>query len=432
MFNSALKSQLESAESKLHEKEAYIQSIKDSVACIEFSPDGTILDANAHFLAVAGYTLDEVRGKHHQIFCCADYRNSPTYRQFWSDLAAGRSQSGIFQRINKQGEDIWLSATYFPIRQNGNVQRVMKIASDVTLDKKKSDTQSAVFDALSRSQAVIEFTPDGKIITANANFLSAMGYSRDQIVGQHHRMFCYDRFYDENPHFWNDLKNGQYKSGQFERKLSSGQTIWLEATYNPIKDEAGKVVKVIKFATDISDRVNQDKAVREAAEIAYSTSEETAQIAQQGAGLLEATVETSNIIADQVNKTTVSINQLNEQSKSIEAIVSTISAIAEQTNLLALNAAIEAARAGDQGRGFAVVADEVRQLAARTSQSTDEIASVVSENRQLTASANEQMNLVAKTADSGKQQISEVVAVMDEIKRGAQNVSQTVSNLGVG
>ncbi|QDF68022.1 PAS domain S-box protein [Shewanella sp. SNU WT4] len=432
MFNKALKAQLADAEIRLQETESLIQAIKDSVACIEFTQDGTILDANSHFLGVAGYTLDEVRGKHHQIFCTLQYRNSPQYRQFWTDLASGRPQSGTFQRLNKKGDDVWLEATYFPIRVNGIVHKIMKIASDVTVKHQQAASQAAVFDALNRSQAVIEFTPEGKTLAANNNFLTAMGYSREQIIGQHHKMFCFDKFYQDNPNFWNELKNGQFKTGQFERKLASGQSIWLEATYNPVVDKFGKVCKVIKFASDITNKINQDNAVRDAAGIAYTSSEETARIALQGASLLKATVETSNVIVAQVNKTTVSINQLNEQSKSIEAIVSTISAIAEQTNLLALNAAIEAARAGDQGRGFAVVADEVRQLAARTSQSTDQIAAVVSENRALTASANELMNKVAHTAESGKQQISEVVAVMDEIKRGADNVSKTVSNLNIG
>ena len=132
-----------------------------------------------------------------------------------------------------------------------------------------------------------------------------------------------------------------------------------------------------------------------------------------------------------MDKTILLINQLNEQSRSIEAIVSTISSIADQTNLLALNAAIEAARAGDQGRGFAVVADEVRQLAARTSLSTDEIAKVVQKNRELTARVTDDMARVAGSAELGKQQIDKVNEVMVEIRQEANNVSATVSSLSI-
>ncbi|MGI2257940.1 methyl-accepting chemotaxis protein [Shewanella sp. GXUN23E] len=408
---------------------AMIDSIKNSVAYIEFTPDGTIKDANTLFLNAVGYSIDEIRGKHHRMFCHPKYVNSPQYRQFWADLANGMPQGGMFSRLNKAGDELWLQATYIPVRHKGEVVKVFKLASDITEQKQRLDEQAAVFQALDRAQAIIEFTPDGTILNANKNFLSAVGYSKEQIEGKHHRMFCTDKFYQDNPGFWADLKAGQFKSGMFERRGAGGQVLWLEAVYNPIISGSGEVQKVIKFCSDITERVLKEQAVREAAEVAYSTSEETAQIAVQGASLLRNSVETSSAIAEQVQRTTESINQLNEQSKNIEAIVSTISAIAEQTNLLALNAAIEAARAGDQGRGFAVVADEVRQLAARTSQSTDEIASVVSENRNLTASATAMMNKVAQTAESGKDQINQVAQVMEEIRVGAENVSQTVANI---
>jgi methyl-accepting chemotaxis protein len=259
-----------------------------------------------------------------------------------------------------------------------------------------------------------------------------MGYSLSQLKGQHHRIFCDESFYREQPHFWEDLAKGQVKSGLFLRRTSHGNEIWLEASYNPIKNEAGKVIKVIKFASDVTERIQRAQAVSEAARIAHSISQETTRAAATGATLLNSSVSISTAISEQVGRMSDLIGLLNEQSKSIEAIVSTISSIAEQTNLLALNAAIEAARAGDQGRGFAVVADEVRQLAARTSLSTSEIDSVVQKNRELTAQITNNINEVAVSALRGKEQIVEVSSVMVQIEQGATNVTQTVSGLAIG
>lgn len=406
-----------------------IDAIKSGVAWIEFHPDGTIRDVSDRFLQFAGYRRDEVLGKHHAVMCAPGFANSDEYRNFWEDLRRGNSHRGTFERVRKSGQPLWLEATYFPIFENGRVTGVMKIASDVTDEVNEKKATDAILCALDRSQAVIEFTPDGTILHANQNFQNAMQYRAEEVEGQHHRMFCEPSFYEQNPNFWRELAQGQVKSGQFTRIKKSGERIWLEATYNPIFDASGVVVKIVKFATDITERIKRSEKVSAAAEIAYSTSIETAKIAEQGSNLLHSSVQISNEIAERVSQTSEQILQLNEQSQNIEAIVSTIRAIAEQTNLLALNAAIEAARAGEQGRGFAVVADEVRQLASRTSQSTSEIAAVVSDNRSLTTNVTDGMQQVGECAERGKMQINEVSAVMDEIHQGAENVSRTVVDL---
>lgn len=429
MFNTKLKNEIFSIQKLLEESLSVMDSIKHNVALIEFTPEGKIIDANNLFLSIAGYSREEVIGQHHRVMCTEHYKNSSEYKNFWNRLKSGVANTGTFERVNKQGNIIWLEATYFPIVSDGSVIKVMKIASDITEKKNEALAQDAIISALNCSQAIIEFAPDGTILTANANFTNTVGYDLTQIVGKHHRIFCEDKFYQENPTFWNDLSQGEFKSGQFLRKDSGGNDIWLEATYNPIYDSNNKVIKVIKFASDITKNVLQEEAVRNASIVAYQTSVETAKIAQDASELLKSSVNISNKISEQAADTSEKILQLNEQSESIESIVSTIQGIADQTNLLALNAAIEAARAGEQGRGFAVVADEVRQLASRTTKSTDEIAGVVANNRNVTSNVQKGMEQVSQLLSQSKTQISEASAVVDNIQVAANNLSETVASL---
>jgi methyl-accepting chemotaxis protein len=430
IFHSKLKRQLESLQLHCTNNDLFVKSLQNNLATVEFYPDGTIITANDIFLSVVNYSLQEVVGKHHRIFCEDSYSLSQEYKEFWQSLNQGKSQSGTFSRHDSNGNKLWLEATYFPIKnKKGDVLKIFKIASNVTKTVEDLANKEDIISALQSSLAVIEFSPEGVIISANKNFLSTVGYTLDEIKGKHHRIFCPEQFYIDNPTFWESLARGNYKAGQFERKGSRGNTIWLDATYNPIKDPKGNVYKVIKFARDVTDSVEKNISIYQSAEGAADSAKETSEIAKDGMKTLSSSTNISELITQEAVLLNDLILKLNTQSQSIGQIVNTIKDIADQTNLLALNAAIEAARAGEQGRGFAVVADEVRQLAARTAHSTEEITEVVGLNISLTGDITKKINSVNEVSKEGLTKITAASQIMKEIYSGAKDVSENVSKL---
>ncbi|WP_052383886.1 methyl-accepting chemotaxis protein [Litchfieldella xinjiangensis] len=411
---------------------AKIDAIKESMAYIEFTPNGEVVTANDLFLDAMGYGLDEIRGKHHRMFCPDEIAAGEAYMRFWRDLADGKQQAGSFQRITKRGELIWLEATYFPVRgSSGQVSGVIKIATDITHKHQDSLSREAVLTALNDSMAVIEFTPQGDILRANQNFLKAVGYSAEQLAGKHHRIFCNERFYRENPHFWANLASGEFNAGQFERLKANGETLWLEATYNPVMDAEGNVTKVVKFATDITPRILQAEATRRAVDSASSVATQTEQIAVSGLERLGEAVSNSKQANTEIGSLEEIIGLLNAQAKDINQITAAISRVAEQTNLLSLNAAIEAARAGEHGKGFSVVASEVRKLAQQAGSAATNISQVLSENAKLTQAATQKIASASTQSGSTQDKLADVTRVVNEMLEGAKEVSRAVERLSV-
>ncbi|MFS2225979.1 methyl-accepting chemotaxis protein [Pantoea sp. B65] len=393
-----------------------LDAIINNTAVIYFSPEGVVLHANDLFLSAIGYSLNEIVGKHHKIFCSEKQTQTSEYSGFWQALSSGNSKSGTFTRYNKNGDKIYLEASYFPVvNKKGKITKVMKVAKDITTIKEILNGKDAILSALDKSLAVIEFSPNGVIINANKNFLNVVGYQLSDITGKHHKIFCDDAFSKLSSAFWSELAKGQFKSGRFKRIGKQGNELWLEATYNPIIDEEGKVIKVIKFATYITDRI---KMAQDVVDMAADISTTTSEITDKAKVVLNEAVDTSHNIANQIMETSGLGQELILQSKNINEIVNLIKRIADQTNILALNAAIEAARAGEAGRGFAVVAEEVRKLAAITGNSTEKISEVVRQNTLLIESIHSQLSSVTRIALHGKASVSEVAAGLSDIESG--------------
>nr|WP_137975041.1 PAS domain-containing methyl-accepting chemotaxis protein [Pseudomonas sp. F(2018)] len=429
MFNNKLREEV----AQLREELASMRQIRDSIysemLVLELEPDGRVRYANDNFLGEMLYQREALIGRTLESLIPPSFHQEANYPKLQQALRHNEHLSGAYRLLRGNGEEAWLRAIWQPVlNAQGKLSFFTLCANDLTRTISASREHEGLIDALLRSTAVIEFNLAGEVLTANERFLGGMGYRLEQIRGKHHRTFCDPEEYNSQAYreFWARLNRGEYVAGRFKRVDSHGRVVWLEASYNPIHDPHGKLYKVVKFATVITDQVNQEQAVAEAANIAYSISQHTDGSADKGAAVVRQTVEVMQRIARQMQEASDGIEALGKQSQLISTIMQTIRGIADQTNLLALNAAIEAARAGDQGRGFAVVADEVRQLAGRTSQATEEIVEVVQKNQNLAQSAVDSMASSRQQAEQGLSLANEAGAVIVEIQDGAKQVVQAV------
>ncbi|MBK7889570.1 MAG: PAS domain-containing methyl-accepting chemotaxis protein [Bdellovibrionales bacterium] len=441
------------------EESSVIAAINRVQALIEFNLDGTVITANENFLKTLGYSLDEIKGKHHRMFCDPQFTSSSEYQAFWQKLGRGEFESAEYKRFGKGGKEVWISASYNPIFDASNKPfKIIKFATDITESKLRNAEFEGKINAVSKAQALIEFNLDGTVITANENFLKTLGYSLDEIKGKHHRMFCDPQFTSSSEYqaFWQKLGRGEFESAEYKRFGKGGKEVWISASYNPIFDASNKPFKVVKFATDITGQINRkvefNRVVVATVDLFSKTvsdiSTKTLKLAQDSQSLGATTEEMNASVeelsasidsiaqngksADTVAKSTLAeANQgskasaksieamelINKSSEEISEIVKVISEIASQTNLLAFNAAIEAARAGEHGLGFSVVADEVRKLAERSSQATKDISKLINES--------------VKRVSLGVEVSKEAASAFKKIVEGVGNTTQAISEISV-
>jgi methyl-accepting chemotaxis protein len=398
-----------------------IAAIAKSQAVIEFNLDGTIITANDNFLGAMGYSLEEVRGRHHRMFVDPAYGSSPEYKAFWADLNDGKFQSGEYRRFGKTGREVWIQASYNPIFDPyGKPFKVVKYATDVTQVKLRNADYEGQLDAISKSQAVIEFNLDGTIITANDNFLNVLGYSLDEVQGKHHRIFV-DPAYGgsaEYKAFWAELNTGRFQSGQFKRVGKGGKNVWIQASYNPILNLNGKPFKVVKYATDIT-----AQKLLEAGALDAETREREAQELRKK---VDAMLEVVNAAAggDLTREINVSgtdaIGRLGEGlSQFLSDLRGNISAIAENAICLA-SSSEELTTVANQMSGNA---EETSSQAGLVSSASDQ----VSKNVITVATAAEEMNAsikeISKNASDAARVATGAVAI-------AESTNATINKLG--
>jgi methyl-accepting chemotaxis protein len=397
-----------------------IDAISRAQAMIEFKMDGTIVTANRNFLDAMGYSLDQIRDKHHSIFVTPSDRESAAYSDFWSRLNRGEYAAGEYKRLTKDGGEVWILATYNPIFDDaGKPFKVVKFATDITEQKLKAADGSGQMAAITKSQAVIEFSMDGTVRSANQNFLDAMGYTLHEIQGRHHSMFVEPKERDSAAYreFWQSLNQGRFQAAEYKRVAKGGREIWIQASYNPILDLNGKPFKVVKYATDITAQAigrKKAEAARGLIDAVAAGSEEMSASIREIAETMSKSRQTAGMAATKVEAADQQAERLNTATQAMSGIVEMIGNITGQINMLALNATIESARAGEAGRGFAVVASEVKNLANQAKSATDTISREIGSLTSIAGDVSGALSAIKASIESVNEFIASTAAAVEE------------------
>ncbi|NGM21719.1 PAS domain S-box protein [Roseomonas stagni] len=435
---------------------------------IEFGLDGRVLDANAGFLATFGYTLEEVRGQHHSLFVDPAERLTPEYRAFWEKLGRGDYDAGRYKRIAKGGREVWIQASYNPVLDaEGRPVRVVKYAADVTAATEREADLRGQIAAIDKAQAVIEFSLDGRVLTANTNFLTVLGYTLDQVRGQHHSMFVdpAERMSPEYRAFWDKLGRGEYDAGRYRRLGQGGREIWIQASYNPILDLNGRPFKVVKYATDVTGEVMAARAlaamVAKAEQVVAATlrNEFGSRIPLDGVeGSIAALAEGINRIADGMEAQFHFAEALRLAVGETQAVVAAAQAndISQRVPLEGKTGEIAALCGGVNGlldtmrsvlsaiaEGCGTITTASREIAMgntdlsqrteeqassleETSASLEELTSTVKQNADSAVQANKLAASASEIATRGGMVVTEVVRTMDGITQSSRKISDII------
>ena len=390
------------------ELEDQVKALHRVQAVIEFHLDGTIVHANDNFLQTLGYTLEEIQGKHHAMFVDAEYAQSREYRDFWANLGRGEFDAGQYRRIGKGGREIWIQASYNPVfDSNGRPYKVVKFATDITAQKFQAADFAGQLAAINKSQAVIEFDLEGRILAANENFLAAMGYALEEVRGQHHSMFAEPehRQSAEYRAFWAKLGRGEYDAGQYKRLGKGGREVWIQASYNPIYDMNGRPFKVVKYATDITAQVRDTLALQQA----VAQTREVVAAAQAG--------DLTGHIATQ-DKT----GPIAELCEGINALVETMAGIIAQIKLAADTIAVGASEIAEGNSDLSVRTEQQAASLEETAVSMKGLTTTVRRTADNARQANQLAGGAVEVAAQGGQVVHEVVSTMSLINDSSRRI----------
>lgn len=405
-----------------HELRAVNEALNRVQAVIEFDLKGKILHANDNFLSAMGYTLEDIRGQHHRIFCEPAYAASAQYKKFWENLAKGVLDRGEYKRIGGDGREVWINASYNPVfDESGKPYKVVKFATDVTASRQQKAEFEGKVNAIDKAQAMIEFDLAGHVLHANDNFLNAIGYELEEIQGRHHRLFCEDS-YTASPayaDFWAKLNRGEFDAGRYKRLGKGGRVIWIQATYNPIYDGNGRLHKVVKFATDVTAQVELEESVkRRAAEDQRKVEAllKTVRLAAEGDLTGEVRVEGS----EPIDQLADGIQQMMSDLRSV------IGKVVDSASGFSGSSQEIAGRASGVASGAQLLGATVEEMNASIEELTASINSIANNSR----SADQLAKDTHQEAERGAKAIARSIESMDLINKSSEDISEIIKVIG--
>lgn len=398
------------AEIERQEAKGMVDAINKSFATIEFDTKGNVLKANDTFLTTMGYAFEEIQGKHHSMFVPASFVQSAAYREFWERLGRGESEAAEYKRIGKGGRELWLQASYIAVKDEmGRPFKVVKYARDITEQKLQAADFEGQMAAIGLVQAVVEFDLDGRVVKANDNFTQVMGYAPEEVRGQHHRMFVEKEHAASAEYraFWDKLKRGEHDAGSYKRIAKGGREVWIQSSYNPILDADGKPFKIVKYATDITDRVHEEQEAQAAVDdvvrvvSALSRGELSESITRDYSSKFEKMKDACNTTVEALRSTI----------SEVRSAVQTLSSASEQVSS---TAQMLSQAASEQASSVEETSASLEQMTASISQNTENAKVTDGMAGKASTEATEGGDAVAQTVTAMKQ-IAKKISIIDDI-----------------